>query len=198
MSPTASQFEAIASYTTWRQAVMPLLGNHELVATGPLLRDPGRRPTGLLINQLTPNPRRTGAAYPPLGDWIAVAAPGGEPPADPAAWVQHLEPRFAQLLVVLLVGFGRNRSDWRGWTMERGVTRPLAGLRIVGPKMVHAVAVQPIDFMAESDAERWSRVQGVVGAATFAKLRETSVAVIGCSRSGICLFESVGISIRPT
>jgi molybdopterin/thiamine biosynthesis adenylyltransferase len=150
-----------------------------------LVRDPSRQPAGLLVEQLTASgPTRTGAAFPPLADWIAVAAPVDEALDDPATWIRRLEPRFAQLLAILLVGLGRERSGWRGWTVERGVIRPLAGLRIVGPGMVHAGAALPEDLLADGDAARWSRLRGAVGEAAFAKLRAAQAAVIGCSRTG--------------
>ena len=39
---TTPTFEVIVPFGLWRQAVMPMLAHHELVATGPLVRDPGR------------------------------------------------------------------------------------------------------------------------------------------------------------
>ncbi len=162
---------------------MPMMTQRELVATGPLLRDPGREPTGLLVGELTTMPH-TGADFPPLADWLAVAAPAGEPPDRPDLWIERLQPRFAQLLVILLVGLGRERGGWRGWITERGQVRPLAGLRIVGSGMVHATASPSVDRLAAADDSRWSRLRGAVGESVFAKLSETQVAVVGCSRSG--------------
>jgi hypothetical protein len=180
---TAPIFELIVPFAFWRQAVMPMLTNHGVIATGSLLRDPGREPTGLLLGELTATPR-TGTDFPPLGDWIAISAPSGEPPNRPDAWIRRLQPRFAQLLVILLVGLGRDRQQWRGWITERGRMRPLAGLRIVGPGMVHATTIHNLDPLDVGDDARWSRLRGAVGESVFAKLRETQVAVIGCSRSG--------------
>jgi hypothetical protein len=179
---TAPTFELIAPYTIWRQVVMPMLTNHALTSTGRLLRDPGREPTGLLLGELAATPR-TGADFPPLGDWIAISAPAGEPPNRPDAWIRRLQPSFAQLLVILLVGLGRDRQQWRGWITERGQVCPLAGLRIIGPGMVHAASGLFQRKHAESDA-RWSRLRSAVSESVFAKLCEKQVAVIGCSRSG--------------
>jgi hypothetical protein len=182
---TSPLFELIVRFDTWRQAIMPLLANPDLVATGPLVRDPGRQPPGLLADELTTGPpTRTGADYPPLADWVAIAAPAAGGPDDPEPWVRRLQPRFAQLLAVLLIGPGRERGRWRGWTAERGVLRPLAGLRIAGPGMVHAAAALPADLLADPDATRWSRVRGAVGEAAFARLRAIKAAVVGCSRTG--------------
>ena len=178
---TMPSFETIFTFTTWRQAVMPLLANRNLIVTGSLHRDPGREPIGLLVDQLSSRPR-TGVDFPPLGDWIAIAAPGGEPPADPQAWIDRLQPCFAQMLVILLIGFGRDRADWRAWTTERGTIHPLAGFRIVGPRMVHAgSALVDIGHVEE---ERWSRQRSAQGEGVFAKVRESAVSVIGCSRTG--------------
>lgn len=181
---TSPLFEVIVRFATWRQAVMLLLANPELVATGRLARDSGRRPAGLLIDELTPNgPTRTGADFPPLADWVAVAVPR-DTLDDPRAWTRRLQPRFAQMLAIILVGIGRDRGGWRGWTVERGVIRPLAGLRIVGPGMVHAAAALPGLLLEDTNAARWSRVRGAVGEGAFAKLREVKAAVVGCSRTG--------------
>jgi molybdopterin/thiamine biosynthesis adenylyltransferase len=178
-------FEVVVRFAAWRQALMPLLTNPALVATGPLVRDARRQPAALLIDELTSSvPSRTGADFPPLADWVAVAAPADHAPDDPETWIRRLQPRFAQLLAILLVGFRRDRSRWRGWTVERGVIRPLAGLRIVGPGMVHAAAALPADMLEDTNAARWSRLRGAVGEAAFARLREARAAVVGCSRSG--------------
>jgi hypothetical protein len=136
---------------------------------------------GDLTTSATP---RTGSELPSLADWIAIAAPAGEPPATPEAWLRRLQPSFAQLLTVLLVGLGRDRRAWRGWTIERGQVHPLAGLRIIGPGMVHARAWPDIESTDEHDSARWTRLRGAVGERVFAKLRESQVAVIGCSRTG--------------
>src|SRR5262249_38711446 len=154
-------FEVIVPFPTWRQAVMPLLANPARVATGTLLRDPGRVPAGLLIDRLAVgNSPRTGSDFSPLADWIAVAAPRDEAALDPESWLRRLQPRFAQTLVILLIGFGPRRQSWRGWTAERGVLQPLAGLRIVGPGMVHASAEPSTPEPSEATLARWSRLRG--------------------------------------
>jgi len=148
-------FEVIVPFAAWRQAVMPMLTHPDLIATGALVRDPGRQPTGLLIDELTTGARpRTGVDFPPLGDWIAIAAPAGDPPAGPDLWLRRLQPCFAQLLVVLLVGLGRDRREWRGWISERGVIHPLAGLRVVGPGMLHVKAVADVALLDDADPAR--------------------------------------------
>src|SRR5947209_8350111 len=115
------RFEIIVPFATWRQAVMPMLAHRDLVATGTLVRDPGRQPPALLAGSLTASVTPPiGADLPPLADWIAIAAPSGELPATPDAWLRRLRPSYAQLLAVLLVGLGRDRREWRGWTVERG------------------------------------------------------------------------------
>jgi len=191
------QFEVIVAFAIWRQALMPMLTNPGLVATGALVRDPGRLPTGLLVRELTASAApQTGAAYPPLSDWIAVAAPAGEAPDTPQEWLRRLQPRFAQMLVILLVGFGQHRAGWKGWTVERGTIRPLAGLRIVGPGMVHAELSPPVDLLPALENARWERLRGAVGNHTLVKLRTAQVAVIGCSRTGTLaagMFAALGV-----
>ena len=178
---TLCEFELAVPYTSWRPTAMALSANRAQLAVGTLHRDPRREPSGLLVEQFQLTPQAAGAEFPPMGDWIVLAAPGGEPPGNPDAWISRLEPRFAQLLVVLLVGYGPTHGDWRGWVIERGRVQPLAGFRIVGPGMIHAgrLPARPDD-----SPERWSRVRGALGERTFAKVRGSKVAVIGCSRSG--------------
>ena len=144
-----------------------MLTNRDLVATGMLLRDPGRQPTGLLIGELTTSPTPpTGAAFPPLADWIAIAAPGGQPSNQPDAWIHRLQPCFAQLLVVLLVGLGRGppRLGAAGrWS--RGVLQPwaLAGDR----RSWHGSAPKPLLGGAVHDDDpqdaAWTRLRGAGG-----------------------------------
>jgi hypothetical protein len=178
-------FEIIVGFPTWREAIMPLLTHPDLVATGPVFRDPGRRPTGLLVHQLISHgSNRTGANFPPLGDWVAVAAPVNASLLEPGPWIRRLGPLSAQLLGILLVGFGREQGQWCGWTVERGVVRPLAGLRIVGPGMVLANGALPGAQQVESPNGRWSRLRGALGDGVLAKLRQVRAAVIGCSRTG--------------
>jgi hypothetical protein len=177
-----SQFELVISFDVWRSALMRLSADPNLIAASSLERDPWRDPTGLLAYELQLSLNAKGADYPPIGDWMIVAAPGGEPPIDPEAWVRRLEPCFAQLLVVLLVGFGPDRTDWRGWVIERGQVQPLVGLRIIGPGMVH-VGHLPVD-RTEDQLARGSRLRGALGERIFTKVHEFKVAVIGCSRSG--------------
>jgi hypothetical protein len=190
-------FEVIVPFASWRQALMPMLTQGDLVATGTLRRDPRRQPTVLLVGELTTRASPpTGADFSPLADWIAVASPPGEPPEAPDAWVRRLRPCFAQLLVVLLVGLGRDRRSWRGWATERGAVWPLAGFRVVGPGMVHATAHPAGDDYDGHEDARWTRLRGAVGEAVFRKLREARVAVIGCSRTGTLaagMFAALGV-----
>lgn len=184
---TQSEFQLIVPYGVWRDALMPLLARRNLVATGVLTRDPARQPAGLLIDTLavgaTP---RNGADFPPLADWVAIGAPAGDPPDSPSAWIERLKPRFAQLLAIVLVGFRRDVRSWCGWTVERSVVRPLAGLGIVGAGMVRVGTTHdPIADEADDRADsRWSRLRGAVGDVVFDKLRRSSVTVVGCSRTG--------------
>src|SRR5206468_2196516 len=93
-----SAFQIVVPHGVWRDALMPMLTGRELAATGPLLRDPARQPTGLLVEALAVSDTpRTGANFPALADWACISAPGGEPPDSPAGWIRRLKPRFAQL-----------------------------------------------------------------------------------------------------
>lgn len=174
---TATDYELVIPDADWRAAVRPLLADPARWATGRLVRA-DRRPTGELLARDLTAAARTGADLPPLADWLAVAAPAGDPPADPAEWLGRLQPRPAQLLALLLVGFGPDRAGWRGWVIEGDSVRPLAGFRVVGPGMLR---VGPADAPAPPD---WSRLVGAVGDRAFAQLRAAEVVLVGCSRTG--------------
>lgn len=195
---TIAQFEIIVPFTTWARALTPMLSNRALVATGALIRDPTRDPVGLLVEELRVSAKPpTGGDFPPLGDWLAVAVMNNDARDTPEAWIRRLEPRFAQMLVILLIGTGQKRGQWRGWTVERGASRALAGLRIVGPGMVQARAAGFDDFHDESDPERWMRLAGALGERVFAKVRRAAVSVIGCSRNGnLCAASLASLGVR--
>ena len=120
-TPTAD-FEVVVARRTWVSALRTMASNPGVVATGLVRRDPKRSPTGLLVDQVTASATlATGTNYAPLADWIAIATPGGEAPDSPDEWIQRLKPGYAQLLALVLVGFGSDRTGWRGWTIERGI-----------------------------------------------------------------------------
>lgn len=181
---TATDFVVVVSQPTWISALRALSRHPDRVATGLVRRDPHRVPTGLVVQTLAVNERLgRGDAYAPLAPWIAVAMPTGSPPDTPVDWLQRLAPGYGQLLVVLLVGFGPDRAEWRGWAITGDVIRPLVDLEIVGPDMIR---VTREDSLSEHDAaeSRWSRTIQAVGEPAFSRLRAATVAVVGSSRTG--------------
>jgi hypothetical protein len=178
-----SEYELAAPAEAWRRALQPLFTDRSRWAAGRVVRAPGKELIGLLLPDLSAEPpQRTGKDFLPLSSWAAVAAPPGEPPDSPAEWLARLRPLFGQTLVIVLVGFGPDRTGWRGWVCCNDRVSPLGGLRIVGPGMLHVASEPELDEL--DDPARWTRLRGAVGERTFAKLRRAEVAVIGCSRTG--------------
>ncbi|MEO8497439.1 MAG: ThiF family adenylyltransferase [Planctomycetota bacterium] len=177
-------FQLVVPGGTWSRAMCRLSTASSELAVAKLSIDHQRHPTGLLVDDLRvvssdPN----GSEWPPLASWCVIAMPGGDPPNDPRVWIERLRPSYAQLFTVLLLGFGDDRSGWRGWTVEQGEVRPLAGFQLVGPLMLRVGDIASEGEIFPEDPQRWSRVEGAVGSG-FAQLRRSSVTLIGCSRSG--------------
>lgn len=181
--------------TLWRSSLGQLQSEEKRFAVGTLRRSSGRHPPTLLVRDLQVDRELpTGADYSPLTDWIVVITPrsGLVPnPADPGTL---FHPRFSQLLVILLVGVGADLSGWQGWIIERGRCNPLEGFRIVGRGM--ADIQRPPDSTESVRSERWSRLEQAIGDRAFQKLRRSTVAVVGTSRTGshaAQMFAAIGV-----
>jgi molybdopterin/thiamine biosynthesis adenylyltransferase len=179
-------FQVIVSEPVWSAALRPMTRNRQWIATGLVRRDLGRQPPALIIDTLATGPvPPKGLSLAPLADWIAIAMPEGDPPDDPLDWIQRLAPLRGQMLVILLIGLGREQREWRGWTVERGEVHPLSGFQVVGNGMIR-VGGEPGDPSSEllGPSGRWSRTVHAVGEGAFAKLRAAKVAIVGVSRTG--------------
>lgn len=178
------EFQLVVSGSMWTDVMRRLSTAASELAIAAVSVDHQRHPTGLLVEDLrVVSVDPTGTEFPPLASWCVIAMPSGDPPSDARAWIERLQPSFAQLLVILLVGFGPDRSGWRGWTFERGKARPLAGFQVVGPTMLQVGNLASDGEMFAENPERWSRVEHAVGNG-FSRLRRSSVILVGCSRSG--------------
>lgn len=154
------------------------------IAVADLSIDSTRSPIGLVTRDLDiGSEAATGEDRAPLSNWGVIMQGRGSPPGSPRAWLERFRPRHAQLFVLILVGFGTERGDWRGWVIHRGKSHPLSGFQVVGAKCFQVGTPGVHVEHSGSVQNRWSRVKGVLGGA-FDKLRQGSVALVGCSRSG--------------
>jgi molybdopterin/thiamine biosynthesis adenylyltransferase len=140
-----------------------------------------------------------GAEHPPLADWAVVVCPAAGQSEDPRDWVLRVQPRPAQLLVVALLGLGRDRQGWNGVVVQGGEAHVLARLRVVGPHMLNAVRenLGTADELAAEGLRRWSRTRGALGDRVWRKVRSASLAVFGVSRTGsILAFHLAALGVR--
>ncbi len=77
----------------------------------------------------------TGESFAPLADWLLIVAPAADEPTTFEYWQQKASPRFAQLLTLILVGLGKDRTEWRGWAAERGEVVPVREIELIGAGM---------------------------------------------------------------
>lgn len=160
-------------------------------ATGTIRLDTSCQPMAFLVDELSltagsrTGSNTTGIDFAPLASWIAVAMPGGMPPEQPNLWVERLFPLYSQTLVLLLLGFGPARSDWRGWVIHRGSATPITSLRGIGkhPFRVHDHGVEVDDTIVDL-SHRWSRTERAIGESVQQQLSETTISLVGCSGVG--------------
>lgn len=188
-------FELVLATDLIAAALRRLSGQPDQIAIGSIRVDSTRRPIGLIVEELSRSVAvrsevNSGWDFAPLADWIAVAMPTRSAPNQPDEWIQRLKPMYSQTLVLLLLGFGPSRADWRGWVIHRGESRPLHALTGVGGHAFRiATTAEPEAVGAEctdiTDLEgRWSRAELALGEQTFRQLQDTTVVVIGCSGVG--------------
>lgn len=168
----------------FRSAMQRLLQQPHLTAWGLLQRDPQRQPPAFLASTLDVRSSQEcgGEHLPPLADWLIVL---NQTDFSEAALQQSLaqwQPSYLQHLVVLVVGLGPKRQGWRGWVIHQGKTTELQSWRLIGSGMLQ-LDRQPEPLQLET-SERWSRCRGALGESLFQQVSRSSVAIVGCSRTG--------------
>jgi hypothetical protein len=184
----------------WETALRELLADPERVAIGTCRRNSHPGADELLVQTLETTQRLpTGAARPPLSDWVVLGLPTAEPGDEVRAWIGHLQPRKTQLLAVGLIGLGPERAAWDGVVVENGVLRSLDAIRVVGPGMLRASRDGTDDRSDRSpqDQHRWSRTRGALGETTWQKVAGACVLLVGAGRNGSAMaFQLVALGIR--
>lgn len=182
------EYEIVLTADVWASTLRRLSVSPDELAVGGLRRQYQPLRTELIVDDLDVRASPpTGKEFAPLADWLVVAMPGQDSRIDLGGWIERLEPKFSQLLVILLLGFNEDRSGWQGWCIHRGARYRLAGFRVVGPEMLTVnVDEQPTELVTV-DPQRWSRTVDAVGKPAFNRLHNASVAIVGCSRTGSLL-----------
>lgn len=135
----------------------------------------------------------SGKERPPLAEWIAVAAADLQgSPGGPAlrAVARSLQPRPAQLLVVLLIDRD-NRGRWEAALFRAAESEPIDEVRLVGPHMLHLNRhAEPLVDAADI-LRRYSRTSGALGERVHRRLRQATVTLIGAGRNGAAIASQV-------
>ncbi len=180
----------------WDSALRTLLLDHNRFAVGEVQwRRDGASEEVLcrhleIVDQL-PN----GSLYAPFGDWVVLLV-DSEPAATAAPWLERIQPRRSQrLLVVVLTS--SDPSRWQAVVWDRGCPRPVAALCIVGAAGFAVGAREGPSAETEPRMlQRSSRTVGAIGDRVFRKLRASCVTVVGAGRLG-CLvaFQLAGLGV---
>ncbi len=192
------EYELVVPRSLWESSLRDLLLHPERVAIGRCRRNRHEQADELLVESLETTDRfPTGAARPPLDDWVMLAVPGDKTAEELRGWITRLRPRKTQLLAVGLVGFGPDGADWNGGVVENGQLRPLAAIRVVGPGMLRASRTpQSLPTNAADWQTRWSRTCGALGAEVWSKVAASRVLLIGAGRNGSAMaFQLVALGI---
>ncbi len=133
---TSRQFEVRMTLVEFQTLLSKLAKTKGTTAAGSLLRDPNKDLSALIPKgvKFYPSPAK-GTQFPPLADWVLFAVPSSEEEETLEYWVNKSEPKFAQAFVLLLIGLGPNKNEWKGWKLERGDALPISGLELVGAGM---------------------------------------------------------------
>ncbi len=191
--------EIVLARPAWERALRDMLTRPDRFAVGRCRRNPHDETLELLVETLEiVDELPTGKERPPLADWVVLAVPDATRSSQAAAWIKHLWPRPSQLLAILLVGFGPQRSHWDGIVTQDGQSYPLDALRVIGPGMLQARReVTDVVEPFESTDDRWSRTRGALGADVWHKAAESRVMLFGAGRNGSAIaFQLVALGVR--
>jgi hypothetical protein len=193
--PDPPPYELVVPSPLWETALRDLLLHPDRLAVGTCRRNRHSGADEFLIETLeTTNQPPSGASRAPLDDWVVLGAPGRDTERTLPGWLEQLQPRRTQLLVIGLVGLGPDRSAWTGAVVESGTVHPLDAIRVVGPGMLRVSRNEDIASAAE---QRWSRTRGALGDAVWKKVEASRVLLLGAGRNGSAMaFQLVALGIR--
>ena len=192
-------WELVMTQRVWDATLRSLLLQPAHIAVGRLTVQGTRRRRNLLVGNLSVFFQARFPAGHVGRSQVILALPGPDDPVQPAAWLARLGVEPGSLTVILLLGLGKDRQGWVGAVQEGNVLRPLDGVRVLGPGMLHLfrAATAPSEDSPDWAAERWSRTRGALGQETWRKLRRQRIGILGVGRNGSALafqLAALGIS----
>jgi hypothetical protein len=183
----AGPFELITPAADWGQAVRPLLHDPGRVAVGRVRWHPHDTGVELLAQGFDVRATLpTGASQPPMADWAALVIEPGSPWRTLTERMEAMHPRDKQTVALLALS-ADDRSHWDGAVWHEGTVRPLQGVRVIGPGMLHLARRNAVPPISDAARLRWSRTIGALGEDLWRKVYDAHVLLIGCGRNGTLL-----------
>lgn len=171
--------------STWRQSVPPLLLDGGQVAMGECVENSHSLAHEFIVRRLARHRAEHWAhAFAEFRQPVVIVVPPEPGLDDFEIWRQRIGELTNRPAVLVQLGLGRDRDQWRGLVNRNGVTLPMRGLRVVGSGMPSFGATSRIEPPVDSPSElRWSRLRGVLGDA-HQIIRRSRVLIVGAGRIG--------------
>ena len=175
--------------TAWRTALRSLLLDEHHTAVGSVTWNRHGTADEALIDHLDVRGQPSGLQQPALAAWGVIAlVPEGR--LDVAEWIDRLQPRASQSLLVLLVD-GQDRRRWNGGVWQAGQLRPLAGVQFVGGGTLELARHPSPDAADPTESTRWSRLLGALGDEVVHRLQQADVLLVGAGRNGSLMAQTL-------
>lgn len=137
----------------------------------------------------------SGRVHPPFHDWIVIHV-AAEDQLNAHRWSVKCAPRRSQRLAVVVVN-GQDKGQWDAAVFDRGQSRQVADLEIVGAGGFSTNGRGEATVADQKARDRASRTIGALGLREFRRLRSSRVTLIGSGRLGSQLaFQLVALGVR--
>ena len=167
-----------------RRQGLPLLARSRGLGIAPIVRNDFGGTRELIARDARPvAPAARGGDFGPVDDLLLVRPAARVDGAAASRLLADFDPTPRQLVAALVLGLGPAAGRWAGLVWDEGLLRPLLGLTLVGPRMAR-LAVAGTAAPSPDALERWSRTRGALGEATWRRVRDSRVAVVGAGRNG--------------
>ena len=176
-------FRLILFPRVWQRQV-PVLRPNGLPGTGLIRRNLYAGVCEFVADHVVPAiAAPAGRRFGPLDDILVVAVRSRIEGDAGARLLSEFAPLPGQAVVVLVVGHGPAAGKWSAAVFAEGLTGSLDRLTLVGPHMrtVSATERGPADPEALA---RWSRTRGALSDRVWARVYDTTAAIIGAGRNG--------------